>query len=182
MNVKHFVIVLVGVLLVCTMSSLSRAALELPELGYRMSELSHPIPAPAFVLEDIDEVSVDFTNYKGKVVLINFWATWCPPCRREMPSMERLQQKFIKKEFAILAINQMEDSETVFTFTGQLSENPTFPILFDRKSETSKKYDVKGLPTTYLIDKSGYIRYRAIGGREFDHPEIEKIILKLLNE
>src|SRR5210317_463099 len=151
-----------------------------PKLGHRMALLQESIPAPDFVLEDMDEEKVSLKEHRGKVVLINFWATWCPPCRREMPSMERLHQKFNGEDFIVIAINQMETEEHVFAFTGQLSIDPTFTILFDRDSQVSQAFKVQGLPTSYLIDKQGNIRYRAIGGREFDHPEVEKQIVNLI--
>ncbi len=76
----------------------------------------------------------------------------------------------------------MEDIDQVFAFTGQLEIDPTFEILFDSRSEVSQAYSVRGLPTTYLIDKKGNIRYRAVGGREFNHPEVVKIINELIKE
>jgi thiol-disulfide isomerase/thioredoxin len=130
----------------------------------------------------MDEEKHSLNDLHGKVVLLNFWATWCPPCRREMPSMERLYQKFNGENFTVIAINQMEDGDHVFAYTGQLDVDPTFTILFDKDSKVSNNYQVSGLPTTYLIDKQGNIRYRAIGGREFDHPEVEKQILQLMQE
>ena len=160
----------------------SHAAWEQPKLGYQLNQLAKPVDAPNFKLEDIDEYEYDFSEYRGKVVLLNFWATWCPPCRREMPSMERIYKKYQDKDFTVLAINQMEDEDKVFAFTGALDTRLTFNILLDTKSSVSHDYDVRGLPTTYLIDKKGRIRYRAIGGREFDHPEVEKIIQSLMQE
>lgn len=160
----------------------SYAAWEPPKLGHQMTRVSRSVAAPDFTLEDIDETKISFKQYRGKVVLLNFWATWCPPCVREIPSMERLYQQFKGDDFTVLAINQMEDGDTVFVFTGQLALDPTFTVLYDKKSNVSRKYKVNGLPTTYLIDKKGMIRYRAIGGREFDHPDIEKIIHQLLLE
>lgn len=147
-----------------------------------MTAISKPLQAPSFILEDMDEEKVNLEQYAGKVILLNFWATWCPPCKREMPSMERLYQKFKNDKFTVIAIDQMEDIDTVFSFTGQLPVDPTFPILFDKSSEVSSSYKVMGLPTTYLVDKKGRIRYRAIGGREFDHADIEKLIQRLMKE
>jgi thiol-disulfide isomerase/thioredoxin len=141
-----------------------------------------PVPAPDFTLADMDEQMHSFKDLRGKVVLLNFWATWCPPCRREMPSMERLYQKLNGEDFTVIAVNQMETGDHVFAYTGQLAVDPTFTILFDRDSRVSNSYRVNGLPTTYLIDKQGNIRFRAIGGREFDHPDVEKQILQLMNE
>jgi thiol-disulfide isomerase/thioredoxin len=114
--------------------------------------------------------------------LLNFWATWCPPCRRELPSMQRVYQNFKGKDFAVLAVNQMEEVDHVFAFTGELEVDPKFTILFDKDSAVSLAYGVQGLPTTFLIDKKGRVRFRAIGGREFDHPEVEKQILQLMQE
>jgi peroxiredoxin len=94
--------------------------------------------------------------------------------------MERLYSKLKDQGFVVVAVNQFEDPDLVFEFTGRLSLAPTFPILFDRDSRVAEQFKVKGLPTTYLLDKQGRIHYRAIGGREFDHPEIEAMIKTLL--
>ncbi len=153
-----------------------------PKLGHQLTAVSQSQPAPDFTLQDMDAKKYNLKDYRGKVVLINFWATWCPPCRREMPSLERLHQKLKDKDFVVLALNQMEDGDRVFTFTGDLGTDLTFPILFDKDSSVSRAYDVMGLPTTYLIDKKGNMRFRAIGGREFDHPEVEKLIQELMRE
>ena len=158
------------------------ASWEQPALGYKLNEVPTPVMAPDFELQDMDEVSHRLDQYRGKVILLNFWATWCPPCRREMPSMERLHLSMAEDDFMVIAINQMEDMDHVFAYTGQLDVDPTFTILFDTDSEVSRTYEAKGLPTTYLIDKQGMIRYRAIGGREFDHPEVIRLIEELLQE
>jgi thiol-disulfide isomerase/thioredoxin len=171
-------------MLLCSLLMFSAQAAERqqPKLGYNLTALPKPIPAPEFTLEDIDAKKFSLKDYRGKVILLNFWATWCPPCRREMPSMERLNQHFKGKDFVVLAVNQMEDGDQVFTYTGGLEVDPTFTILFDKDSAVSRAYGVQGLPTTYLIDKKGNIRFRAIGGREFDHPEVERQILQLMQE
>ena len=153
-----------------------------PNLGYTLTPVPNPVAAPAFTLKDMDEEKYSLADFRGKVILLNFWATWCPPCRREMPSMERLYQKFNGEHFTVIAVNQMEDGDHVFAFTGQLDVDPTFPVLFDTDSKVSSSYRVNGLPTSFLIDKQGKIRYRAIGGREFDHPEVEKQIKQLMQE
>ena len=153
-----------------------------PELSHNLTPVTKAITARDFELQDMDEVKKKLSDYKGKVILLNFWATWCPPCVREMPSMERLHQQFSAEDFKVIAVNQMEDIDQVFAFTGQLEIDPTFEILFDSNSEVSQQYAVRGLPTTYLIDKKGKIRYRAVGGREFNHPEVVKIINALIEE
>lgn len=166
----------------CCISFSVVADWQQPELSHNLSPLTKIIAASDFELLNMDEEKRKLSDYRGKVVLLNFWATWCPPCIREMPSMERLHQQINADDFSVIAINQMEDSDQVFAFTGQLEVDPTFEILFDSRSEVSQVYAVRGLPTTYLIDKQGNIRYRAVGGREFNHPEVVKIISDLINE
>lgn len=164
------------------LSSNLYAEWQQPELSHNLTKINKVINAKDFELQDMDEEPVKLSDYKGQVVLLNFWATWCPPCIREMPSMERLHNKVDSDSFKVLAVNQMEDADEVFAFTGQLEVDPTFKIVFDTTSQVSHNYAVRGLPTTYLIDKEGRIRYRAVGGREFDHPEVIKIIEQLSKE
>ena len=151
-----------------------------PELSHALALLDSPVIAPSFSLGDMEGESHALGDYRGKVILLNFWATWCPPCRHEMPAMERLYQRFRERGFVVLAINQWEDPDHVFAYTGALDVFPSFPILFDPKSSVSQEYGVKGLPTSFVIDRKGRLVYRAIGGREFDHPEIVQIIEGLL--
>ena len=155
---------------------LVRAELPVPELTHRLTQLGAPVAAPGFSLEDMDGKKHVFEDYRGKVIMVNFWATWCPPCRREIPSMETLYQAFKNEPFTILAINQWESPDHVFAFMGQLEVYPNFPILFDRDSSVSQAFGVKGLPTTVLIDKQGRIVYQAVGGRDFNHPEVRRIV------
>jgi peroxiredoxin len=152
------------------------------ELGHDLTVLPDAMPAWDFTLKDSHGKSYNLKDYRGKVIMLNFWATWCPPCRREMPSMERLHQKFKGKDFLVLALNQKEDEDQIFAFTAEIEMELTIPILFDTDSAVSSDYGVFGLPTTYLIDKRGNMRFRAVGGRDFDHPDVEKQIVKLLQE
>lgn len=154
--------------------------IPVPELSYDLTKLKTPIPAPAFELPDMDNEIHTLDQYKGKVIMLNFWATWCPPCRREMPSMQVLSQEFKDRPFTVIAVNEWESEEIVFPFLGQLDLFPTFPILFDKSGALSQQYKVMGLPTTFIIDKEGKIVYRAIGGRDFNHPEVRKILLQLM--
>ena len=151
-------------------------------LSYQFSPVTPLIAAPDFTLEDMDGESYKLHDYRGKVVLVNFWATWCPPCRKEMPALEALYKKLGGDSFAVLAVNQWEDPDHVFAYTGELNVFPTFPILFDPESKISAEYGVKGLPTSFLIDKKGRLAYRAVGGRAFDHPKVEQLIRALLAE
>lgn len=164
------------------LSQPARAQLEAPELSHSLTRLKDPQPAPDFELMDMDGEAHSLSDYAGKVVLINFWATWCPPCVREMPSMERLYQRLQDEPFVVLAINQFETTDHVFAFMGQLEVFPSFPILFDPESDISQAFGVRGLPTSFLLDRQGRIVFRAIGGREFDHPDIEAQVRSLLKE
>lgn len=139
----------------------------------------HP-PAPKLKLLNMDGQQVNLEKLRGQVVLVNFWATWCPPCRREMPSLQRLWQKLGKSKLQIVAVNVGEDADTVLGFMGTLDNLPTFPIVFDKDSAVLRAWPVKGLPTTFLIDRKGRIIYRAIGGRDFDSPESIRLIQELL--
>jgi peroxiredoxin len=164
------------------LASAAAAVPQQPELGHSMSRLEQPVVAPDFRLQDMDGTEFRLDQYRGKVVLVNFWATWCPPCRREMPSLQRLHAKMASEGLQVLAVNQWEDPDLVFAYMGQISVDAGFPILFDPESKVAEAYQVQGLPTTFLIDTQGRLRYRAIGGREFDHPEIEALVRKLLAE
>lgn len=166
--------------LLLLVSSLAVAQTPVPELSHELSRLPTPVAAPAFTLQDMDGRTHALKDYLGKVVMINFWATWCPPCRREMPSMESVYQELRDGPFVVLAINEWETPDHVFPWIGQLDLFPEFPILFDRDGAVSEAYGVKGLPTTLLVDRQGNIVYRAVGGRDFDHPEVRGLIRALM--
>lgn len=169
-------------LAVCCVAAPLAAQTVLPELSHKLTKLTPRAPAKNFTFKDLEDKTHSLSDYRGKVVLVNFWATWCPPCRREMPSMEHLYQKLKTEPFMVLAVDQWESYDLVFAFVGQLDPQPTFPILFDPKSHAAKQWNVRGLPTSFIVDKRGRVAYRAVGGREFDHPEMEKLIRALISE
>mgnify|MGYP001825639440 CR=1 FL=1 len=172
---------LVSLCLVLAVAGLPAAlTAQEPELSHALAPVVPPVTAPGFSLADMDGESHALADYRGKVILLNFWATWCPPCRHEMPAMERLYQRFRDRGFVVLAVNQWEEPDLVFAYTGDLNVFPSFPILFDPQSSVSQEYGVKGLPTSFVIDRQGRLVYRAIGGREFDHPDILQAIGDLL--
>lgn len=159
---------------------LSAAAVANEELSHSFAAIDPPRSVPDFSLPDMDGELHTLQDYRGKVVLINFWATWCPPCRREMPALQELNNKLGDEAFAVLAINQWEDADHVFAYMGDLNVFPSFPILFDPESKVSAEFGVKGLPTSFLLDKQGRVVFRAVGGRAFDHPQVEQTIRRLL--
>jgi thiol-disulfide isomerase/thioredoxin len=173
---KHcLILLLTAVLHISTAVAEQQASVN----DYKLKQLARPLPAADFKLLDMEEKTHTLKQYRGKVVLINFWATWCPPCIDEMPSLEKLYQKLKGQPFVMLAINQWEDEERVFEFMGELSTIPNFPILFDPDSKVSAAFGVQGLPSSFIVDKQGRIVYRATGGRDFAHPEIEAKIKSL---
>lgn len=118
--------------------------------------------APDFQLEDMDGNQVSLAGLRGKVVLVNFWATWCPPCREEMPSMERLNEVMAGDDFVMLAINTEKDGRT--TVSEFLKKTPyTFPILFDDKAVVQKLYGVYKFPESFVIRKDGTVDNKIIG-------------------
>ena len=114
-------------------------------------------PAPDFTLKDRDGNTVSLSDLKGQVVLINFWATWCGPCRKEMPLLEQLHARYEPLGFKLLGVNVEEGNVNAEAF---LTETPvTFPILFDPENQVSKLYDVSAMPSTVLVDRQGNMRY-----------------------
>jgi len=134
-------------------------------------------PAPDFSLQDTDGNLHRLSEYRGRPVIINFWATWCPPCREEIPSMNRAWHVLREEGVAMLAINVGEDEDTIFVFTADYPAD--FPLLLDRSGDIIGQWPVKGLPTTYVIAPDGSIAYRAIGGREWDDDDLLDVIRKL---
>ncbi len=134
------------------------------------NKLKQPFAATEFALKDIDGKLHRLSDYKGKVIVLNFWATWCPPCREEMPSMERARKKLLNDDVVILAVNVGEDEDTIFNFTGDYPVE--FPLLMDTKGEVIKSYPVMALPTTYIISPDGMVTHRTLGGREWDNDEL----------
>jgi len=126
--------------------------------------------APDFSLTDLDGRVVSLAQLRGKVVLVNFWATWCPPCRAEMPSMEKLYHLLKDEDFVMLAINIEADGEqTVARF---LEKNQhSFPILLDTQGVVQKQYGVYKFPETFVIRKDGIIDDKVIGAFDWAHPE-----------
>ncbi|HCA27820.1 MAG TPA: hypothetical protein DEP05_09350 [Betaproteobacteria bacterium] len=136
--------------------------------------------AKDFSLKGMNGKLYRLSDFKGKVVLVNFWATWCPPCREELPSLERLWQLLNHKQFAILALNLGQGPDAIFEFTGMLNPAPTFPILLDRDSAVFKSWSGMALPTTFVVNREGRIVYRAVGGRRFDDPHLIQQIKALI--
>jgi thiol-disulfide isomerase/thioredoxin len=140
----------------------------------------NPIPAE-LKLPTLDHKIMDLQSLHGKVVLVNFWASWCPPCVFEMPSMQRLQDHFGPGSFVILGVNMAEQESIINDFVHhQVKIN--FPILLDQDGTALQRWQVFAFPTSYVVDKKGKIRYALFGGLEWDTPDIQQKIAALIQE
>ena len=115
-------------------------------------------PAPGFQLSGRGGKTIDLSQFKGQVVMINFWATWCGPCRQEMPLLEDIYKKYKPMGFTMLAVNVEPDSKAAEEWLGKLSKPVTFPVAFDVDSKVSKAYKVAGMPSTVFVDRKGNVR------------------------
>jgi len=137
-------------------------------------------PAPEFTLQARDGGVVSLSDHVGEVVLINFWATWCGPCREEMPHLEALFQRYSELGFTLLGVNVEEDSSLSDKF---LAETPvSFPILFDPDNRVSELYDVVAMPSTVIVDRSGDVRFVHRGYQPGFEDEYQSQIRALLRE
>jgi len=137
--------------------------------------------APEFRLENLEGKTIEFKRLKGKVVFLNFWATWCTPCKEEMPSMEVLHKQFNAKDFILLAVSvESVEKKTIKEFIEK--RRYTFPVLVDPKGMMLDLYGVRAIPTTFIIDKKGVILGKAIGPRQWDTPEVISLIHLLIEK
>ena len=134
--------------------------------------------AVPFELKSLDGNSVQLADMKGKVIVVNFWATWCGPCKEEMPAFERLRQKLDPERFALLTITTDLQREGIRQFLSSL--HVQVPVLFDEHQEVSQAYLVRALPTTVLIDGRGNVVGRAVGPREWDSSQSVHLLQSLL--
>ena len=134
-------------------------------------------PQP-LMLHDLQGKQWDLSSMKGQVVLLNFWATWCEPCKAEMPAMNRLHKKFARQGFQVVGVNFGEGRARIEQF---LRSTPVdFPILRDDDSAVSKAWRVRVLPVSFLIDRNGMLRHQLTGEADWDHPSLQAPILDLL--
>jgi thiol-disulfide isomerase/thioredoxin len=134
--------------------------------------------APPLRLKDLGGIEQDLENYRGEVVLVNFWATWCPPCVEEIPSLQRLSDRLAGKRFRVLAVDVGEDAATVRAFMSRFEVD--FPVLMDPDGTAVRQWHVYAFPTSFLIDRSGMVRYSLFGALEWDAPEVVARIEELL--
>ncbi len=152
-------------------SGLDIPAAEAPRIGFK---------APNFALKDLNGKTVSLAAMRGRVVIINFWATWCGPCKVEMPSMNSLYNDLKGKDFELLAISSDVQGEKVvrpFVTQGRF----TFPVLLDSSFRVNGDYGITGIPTTFVVDKDGVITHKILGPRDWDSPEARELIRRIMS-
>jgi len=164
-------LLLLGVFLVIVQVRGSKAAPEIrPEVGHL---------APDFTLPSLDGQTVRLSDLRGKAVLLNFWATWCAPCRLEMPTIDKAYQEYKSRGLEILAVSLDAGSNSVVkNFMDELSLS--FPALLDPDMEVLRLYRQFSIPATFLIDKQGIVRHRELGYRDWTDPESRRLLEAIL--
>ncbi len=155
--------------------SLLLAACEQVPMGAVVGEI-----APDFTLADTQGKTWTLSELKGQVVFVNFWATWCPPCREEMPAMQKLLDIMPSDKFKMLAILNRDTLANAELFAEK--NNITMPILNDMGNNIGPMFGLTGLPETFIIDKQGVLREKYIGPAQWDSPEVIQLMTKYVNE
>ena len=150
-----------------------------PPAQQTIRALDTPSQAPQLSLHDLDNSLRKLDDFRGKVVAVNFWATWCPPCREELPSMQRAYASYREQGFVILGVNVGETWDTVAPFLEDFAL--TYPILLDTDSSAMAGWNIMGLPTTYILDREGRITHRITGGRDWDDPAFRHDLELIIN-
>jgi len=158
---------------------ISSTGLYAKELPRGLIALDNSI-AKNFKISDYDDQEYELRSSKGRWVLLHFWASWCGPCRREMPIVHKLQQQLKEYPVDIILVNTAEDEDTIFSFLGSVS--PDLHSYMDRDGDLTEIWSPRGLPTTFFIDPKGRKRYLALGGRPWDEPLYQNFIFSLFKE
>ena len=138
-------------------------------------------PAPELALPDLDHQTRRLADLTGKVVMVNFWPTWCPPCRTKMPATQRVYELLDRDRFEILAVNLGEEQTAIRDFLAEFELALRFPILLGQP-EILEQWKVRGLPTSYLIDKQGRMIYSATGGRDVTSEHILERFQQMIDQ
>lgn len=149
-----------------------------PFVSLKMSRLPAGSLAAPFELTTLDGKVVNSSELAGKVLLVNFWATWCGPCKEEMPSLARLQKQLDPAQFTLLTVTTDLQPQGIAHFLSQLGVS--LPVLFDDDQEVSRSFMVRGLPTTILIARDGTLAGRAVGPRAWDSPEAVALMRQVM--
>ena len=162
------------------LASVLTARADGQEDAFRIVEPRRTVPG--LRLEGIDRTVYDISRMGGKVVLVNFWATWCPPCVEELPSLQRLWDDMHPRGLEVLAVNTGEETGPVNDFLESVRPNLEFPLLLDRNGDAFSAWKLFGLPTTFVLDKQGRLAFSATGPRPMDSKRIRAQLHGLLEE
>ena len=172
-------LLLCGVLLSICWCSAAASATETETMrGLGLQAPNEAVEAPEFSLSDLSGKQVRFKGFRGQLVFLNFFATWCGPCREEMPGMERLYRAHREKGFMVLAVNLQESAKMIRPFVESLKLS--FPTVMDTDGAVSREYGVRALPVSFLIGRDGHILWRAIGGRDWESAQARQYFDKLV--
>lgn len=139
-----------------------------------------PYPAPMLKLNDMDGAAYDLQDDQGALVFVHFWASWCGPCRKEMPAVQRMVTLLEPEGLKVALVNTAEDEDTVFSFLA--AHAPDMRPLMDRDGQATEAWQPRGLPATYLVDQQGRVRYQALGGRPWDEATYLNFLRALMAE
>ncbi len=137
-------------------------------------------PLPDFTLSDLQGRTHTLSSYRGRVVMVNFWATYCGPCIKEMPSMQRLKEKMKGKPFTILSVDMAEEKHDVQAFLTQHQIKIDFPVLLNPEGDVVEQWMIAAVPTTFILDPKGTIRYALFGGIEWDKQDVIQTLSGLI--
>ena len=171
-------IVAAGLLSLLSVVSADRTLASDPFVSLKMSRLPAGSMAAPFELTTLDGKVVKLSELAGKVVLVNFWATWCGPCKEEMPSLARLQKQLDPAQFALMTVTTDLQRQGIAHFLSRLGVS--LPVLFDEDQDVSRSFMVRGLPTTIVIGRDGTLVGRAVGPRAWDSPDAVAVIRQVI--
>ncbi len=171
-------ILLAAMLSLLSIVSADAALASDPFVSLKMSRLPAGSLVPPFELTTLDGKVVKSSELAGKVVLVNFWATWCGPCKEEMPSLARLQKQLDPAQFVLLTVTTDLQRQGIAHFLSQLGVS--LPVLFDEDQDVSRSFMVRGLPTTIVIARDGALAGRAVGPRAWDSPEAVAVMRQVM--
>jgi thiol-disulfide isomerase/thioredoxin len=166
------ILVTISTLLIL-LASMPATAAELPQGVIRVAAR----PAPALQLDNLDGEAYDLESSQGRWRFVHFWASWCGPCRKEMPGIDRMTRLLADSGIEFVLVNTAETEDTVFTFLGIVA--PDLVPLLDSDGVATDAWQPRGLPATYLVDPDGLIQYQALGGREWEQPEYLEFLRSL---
>ena len=172
-NLTHFLLLLI--LCVITLPSAIAETDPSPPKGIIVLDGK---PAPALKLKNMDGEPFDLAKVKGRWAFVHFWASWCGPCRKEMPTIQAMAEQLSDSGLEIVMVNTAETDDTVFSFMGIVA--PDLTPLMDYDGLVTETWQPRGLPSTFLVDPQGYTRYLALGGRPWNKPEYIRFLEKVI--